>query len=176
MAVSQELLNRFITEKCWSITLLWLHACLPGANELIPRPHICMVIHHAGAIWIIVMQMWTIGHLSLCHFSRPETHLSSPGVHVTNNFSFIIQIWLNIRLSHIHILMQWLPQNFAPDTTAVLLCHVQNTVAISWLSMELWWNKIFVKRELCTKIFIEIGPRTRWFYHDRPCMLQHCHL
>ena len=57
--------------------------------------------------------------------------------HPTNAFSSTFQILPKFHFAFILIISGWLLQNFAHGTTAMLSCHVQNFVAISWLEIIL---------------------------------------
>ena len=87
--------------------------------------------------------------------------ISLSGPHFTNCFSIAIQIRWKFRCTLIiSILIQWLQQNFAHGTTAVLSWHVQNFVAIWWPVTELQQGKVYFN---CgQKIVSETGP-SPWF-------------
>ena len=54
-----------------------------------------------------------------------------PRIYFTNDFSSTIQIWWKFHLAVTQLLVNILQQSFAHGTTAQLLCHVQNFVAIT---------------------------------------------
>ena len=94
-----------------------------------------------------------LNHIILLHF---KSNVRSPVCHLyltkqlrqLQMFSFVfsfseipfklsnVKLLIHI-LNSLKILTKWSLQNFAHDTTAVLLCHVQNFVVISWPIIEL---------------------------------------
>ena len=85
------------------------------------------------------------------HRQFTHTFNASPGTHFTNDFSITIQIRWKFHLALIQLLMIISRQNLAHATTAQLLCHVPNIVAITFLvfgweqneisiTFELWWK------------------------------------
>ena len=74
-----------------------------------------------------------------------------PGAHFTNIFSIPFQIRWKFHFTLTSILIQRSLQNFVHDTTAVLSWHVQNFVAVWWLTMELQQGKVCIQFELQTK-------------------------
>ena len=79
----------------------------------------------------------------------PRTFVS--GTYFTNDFSITIQMWWKFHLALIQLLMIILQQHLAHATTAQLLCHVPNIVAITLLvfgweqneisiTFEMWWK------------------------------------
>ena len=72
---------------------------------------------------------------------QPYTLYSVSGVDFTNIISIPLSFHLRTFSMFMGILIQWLLQNFAHATTAVLSSHVQKFVAISWSGTVLLQNK-----------------------------------
>ena len=87
-----------------------------------------------------------------------------PGGHFTNEFSTVIHVWWKIHSALIDVVVKWLPWNFANDKTAVLSCHVQNVMMISYPTMDLHWNQISIEFEYNAKIIHDMVLRWRWIY------------
>ena len=66
------------------------------------------------------------------------------GARFTNGLLPAIQIRWKLRLAAILSMAIRSQQNFAHATTAQLLCHVQNFVAITVLKSRWEWNKISI--------------------------------
>ena len=90
--------------------------------------------------------------ISSCYYAH------SPGAHFTNYFSVIIQNPLKFHSAIIQVLMKWLLWNFAHDTTAKLLWHVQNFVAMWYPMMELHQNIHPLNLNHDGKIIHDMGP------------------
>ena len=79
-----------------------------------------------------------------------------------------IQIQWKLSLAVIPLLANILQQIFAHATTAQLLCHVQNFVAINVLESRWEWNKISTALELQWKKNVnETGPRHVYNKHGK---------
>ena len=74
--------------------------------------------------------------------------------------------------------MKWLPWNFAHDKTAVLSCHVQIVMMISYPTMDLHWNQISIEFEYNAKIIHDMVLRWRWIYswftEPTPLQVKNC--
>ena len=80
--------------------------------------------------------------------------VNRPRTHVMNDLSTTIIILWKFHAALIQVVVSWLLSNFAHDTTAELLCHVQNFIAIWYMAMELTlkpnfhWIWITMKKSL----------------------------
>ena len=87
----------------------------------------------------------------LIHVITRSSHVQAritkfgPGARFTNNFSITMQMWWKFHFALIQIIIKWSLQYLVHGTTAGLLWHVPNFVAIWSSVIELELNEISIK-------------------------------